>query len=81
MHIILKSEESGKVEGVVCVDRATQSCTILQHTEANLDDLVRIAQALKVPKILMFASPEYVLELTSYGWEAVTDPVLMKKEG
>jgi len=81
MHIILKNESSGKVEGVVCIDRATQSCTILQYTEANLDDLVQIAKALKVDRILMFAPPENIVELKSYGWIPVTDPILMKREG
>ena len=81
MHITMRNEESGKVEGVICIDRATQTCTILQFTEKNLDDLVQIARALKVDHILMFAPPEGISELKSYGWAPVTDPILMKKEG
>lgn len=81
MHIQIKNEATGEVEGVLCIDRATRMCTVLQADVESLDDLVQIALAMKVPKILVFVPEAAVAELESYGWARSTDLVLLQKKG
>lgn len=81
MHIQIKNEVTGEVEGVLCIDRATRMCTVLQADVESLDDLVQIALAMKVPRILVFVPEAAVAELESYGWTKSTDLVLLQKKG
>jgi hypothetical protein len=81
MHITLRNEDTGKVEGVICIDRTSQSCTVLQADAGRLDDLVRLALAMKVTRVLATVPPTAVKELESYGWIKAADLVLMVKEG
>lgn len=80
MHIVLRNEETGETEGIVCVNRASQTCTVLQADIERLDELVRLALAMKVPRVLLFVPPASVAELESYGWTRVTDLVLLSKQ-
>jgi len=81
MHIVLRDEVTGKIEGIVCVDRETQMCTILHASAERLDDLTRIALAMKVPSVLALVPSEAADELESYGWTRATELVLMRKMG
>ena len=81
MHIQIKNETTGEVEGVLCIDRATRMCTVLQADIESLDDLVQIALAMKVPEIFVFVPEAAVAELESYGWAKTPDRVLMYKKG
>ena len=81
MHIVMKNEESGETEGVVCVTRETQTCIILQADMDNLDDLANIALAMKVPRVLLFVPKDNVKQLEPFGWRKTKDLVLLEKGG
>lgn len=81
MHITIKNEDTGEVEGIICVDRASQTCNVLRADVETLDDLVQLAVAMKVPRVFVTVPPGAVAELESYGWTRVTDLVLMAKKG
>lgn len=81
MHITLKNESTGEIEGVICINRESQTCTILRADIEHLDDLVQLASAMKAPRVLLSAPQATVEELESYGWTKVLDLVLMSKKG
>lgn len=81
MHITLKNEDTGEVEGIICIDRTSQTCNVLLADVENLDDLVQLAFAMKVPRVLVAIPPAAAKELENYGWTKVTDLVLMSKKG
>jgi len=81
MHIVMKNEETGETEGVVCVTRSTQTCIILQADMDNIDDLANIALAMKVPRVLLFVPKDNAKDLEPYGWRKVKDLVLLERGG
>lgn len=81
MHITIRNEDTGEVEGVICVDRISQTCNVLHADVENLDDLVQLAVAMKVPRVFVSVPLAAAKELEAYGWSKVTDLVLMSKKG
>jgi len=81
MHISIRNEDTGEVDGVLCVDRAARTCIVLQADVEKLDDLVQVAFAMKAPEVFVFVPKAAVKELEIYGWTKSSELVLMSKRG
>ena len=78
MHITI-TNENDEIVGVLCINRDTQTCVVLQGDIEYLEDLSHIGAAMKAPKILLFVPPGAVAELLPYGWKFSEDLVVMEK--
>jgi len=79
VHIILKNPATGEQEGLLCVERATQTCFVLFADIDRLETLVNIAKSQKVPQVMLVVPPGAVEELESLGWHRVENQVLLVK--
>jgi hypothetical protein len=75
----LKNQTTKEVEGVLCVNRETHTCIILQADVDRLEDLVAIARAMKVPNVQLIVPKAAVKELEAYGWAPIPDLVVVTK--
>jgi hypothetical protein len=79
MHITI-TNEGDEVVGVLCVNRETQTCIVLQGDVEYLEDLVQIGAAMKAPQVLLFAPKESVDELLPFGWTPSDSLVVLVRE-
>lgn len=79
MHVAISDPETGQSLGTICIDRSTQTCYILQADIEQLDTLVAIARAQKVPQVILVTPIQGVEELQSLGWVIARDKVVMMK--
>jgi len=78
MHTILKND-AGQVEGVLCVDRVSQTAIILQAEIGQLDTLATIAKGMKAPMVQVIIPEVMVVELEAHGWKRDVGMVVMSK--
>jgi len=79
MHITI-TNDSDEIMGVLCVNRETQTCIVLQADVECLEDLVQIGSSLKAPKVHLFVPKDSVSELEPYGWKRDKSLVVLTKE-
>ena len=79
MHITITNDRD-EVVGVLCVNRETQTCNIIQGDVEYLEDLVQIGAAMKAPKVLLVTPKEAVKELLPFGWAPAKHLVVLVRE-
>lgn len=79
MHIILKNQISGEVEGIICVDRTSQSAIVLEGDIEQLDTLCTIAFGMKVPAVRLVVPVAAVEELEALGWVRSPELIVLSK--
>ena len=79
MHVILKNQVTKEVEGVLCIERESQTAIVLHADIDRLDDLVAIARGLKVPIVRLMVPKAAVEQLDAYGWKPDPDLVVLAK--
>ena len=79
MHIILKNQITQQIEGIICIERESQSAIILEGDIERLHEMVTIAFGMRVPVVRLVVPTAAVLELESLGWERTPDMVVLSK--
>jgi len=79
MHVILKNQITKDVEGILCIERESQSAIILEGDIERLDELVSIALALKVPVVRLVVPEAAVEQLEAFGWKRSPNLVVLSK--
>lgn len=79
MHVILKDPTTGQQEGLVCIERSTHTCFVLSADIERLNDLVKIAQAQKVPEVFLVVPEAAVQELEDLGWKRADKALLVMR--
>lgn len=79
LHIILKDPTTNQVEGVLCVDRDSNSCQILSGDIERLTELANIGHALKAGQVKLITPAETQEELESLGWKVSPTLIVMTK--
>lgn len=79
MHVILKNQVTKDVEGILCIERESQSAIILEGDIERLDELVSIALALKVPVVRLVVPEAAVEQLEAFGWKRTPNLVVLSK--
>ena len=80
MHIILQNQTSGETEGILCIERESQSAIILEGDIERLDELVRIAFAMKVPAVRLVVPQAAVEQLEAFGWVRTPSFIVLSKD-
>lgn len=79
MHVILKNQLTKDVEGILCIERESQSAIILEGDIERLDELVAIAFAMKVPAVRLVVPAAAVEQLEAFGWKRTPGLVVLSK--
>lgn len=79
MHIILKNQVTKETEGILCIERASQSAIILEGDIERLDEMVQIALAMKVPAVRLVVPEAAVVLLEASGWQRTPGLVVLTK--
>ena len=79
MHIILKNQVTKETEGILCIERESQSAIILEGDIERLDELVTIALAMKVPAVRLVVPEAAVEQLEALGWKRTPNLVVLSK--
>jgi hypothetical protein len=79
MHVTLRNQEVPGEDSVMCVERTAQSAIILKGDFDQLDQLVGIAAAMKVPEVMLVVDKASVKTFEEAGW-VLSDRVVMKKK-
>lgn len=68
MHIKLEDQDTGATL-TLCVERHTQTCTVLKGAEEMLSRALQMAMYLKTPAIRIIVDPEAVQYFEQHGWQ------------
>ena len=79
MHIILRNQVTSQVEGILCVERETKTCIILQADIDRLEDLVTIARGQKIPAVWLIVPVAVSDQLAAQGWKPLEGFVVLFK--
>jgi len=80
LHYVAVDPETGKIDGVLCYDRRSQTCTVLMWNKRSIQKLMQAAEALSCPTVCIMESDNVkISELLTLGWEPTNETVLMKK--
>ena len=79
MHVIIKDQSDPAEESILCIERNAQSAIILRGDYDRLDDLVRIAASMKVPKVYLIVDADSVTTFEEVGWKVAPNRVLLEK--
>jgi len=79
MHVILQNQVTKETEGILCVERSSGSAIILEGDIERLDELVKIAFALKAPAVRLVVPVALVEQLEAHGWVQTPDLVVLSK--
>lgn len=79
MHIILKNQVTKETEGIVCIERESQSAIILEGDIDRLEELVAITFAMKVPAVRLVVPTAAVEQLEALGWKRSPGLVVLSK--
>ena len=81
VHYTIKNQETEAVEGMICIERNTQTCHVLIATIENIVELVNIAYASKVPVVRFVVPKDLISDLKELGWkDSKTHALLVYKE-
>lgn len=79
MHVILRGQTSGEVEGIICIERESGSAIILEGDIERLDELVSIAFAMKVPAVRLVVPIAAVEQLEAFGWKRTPSLIVLSR--
>jgi hypothetical protein len=79
MHVILKNQVTKETEGIICIERESGTAVILEGDIERLDDMVKIALAMKVPGVQLVVPEAAVEQLESLGWKRAVGQVVLTK--
>lgn len=80
MHVILKNQVTKETEGILCIERESQSAIILEGDIERLDELVTIAFAMKVPAVRLVVPEAAVEQLEAFGWKRTPNFIVLSKD-
>lgn len=79
MHIVVTDQTTGKPLGTLCVDRNTNTCTVLHCTPEHINTLVGIATGMKMKQMLVTVSEVEAQEYINAGWQASDELIVLVK--
>lgn len=80
MHVILQNQVTKEIEGILCVERNSGSAIILEGDIERLDELARIAFAMKVPSVRLIVPKAAIEQLEALGWKRAANFVVLSKD-